>query len=99
MIKTMTTSAPTMMLGLSLLLGGSAFAGPPTQPAGKLNNGWNAKPFDYDKPSPLVVEESTPTEAQLSWVGRPPQMKADEPAPADKGRARPKVVAGMNIVR
>jgi len=88
-----------MMLGLSLLLGGSAYAGPATQPAGRLNNGWNGKLFDYDKPSLLVVEESTPTEAQASWVGRPPQMKADEPAPADKGRAKPKALSGMNIVR
>lgn len=41
---------------------------------------WNRAFFDYKK-VPLLVEETTPTTAQVNWRGRPPQMTANLPAP------------------
>ena len=77
MIRVMSYPASTMMLGLGLLLGSSAYAGPATQPAGTpASNGWRADLFRYDRPAKLIVEESTPTFAQSDWHTRPPQMKA-----------------------
>jgi dienelactone hydrolase len=68
-------------------------------PAG---NGWNPTWFDYRyaKPDALVVEETTPTAAQVDFRSRPPQ-KAAEPAdlapPA--GPAKPVTIKGVDIVR
>jgi fermentation-respiration switch protein FrsA (DUF1100 family) len=41
---------------------------------------WDRAFFDYKK-SPLIVEETTPTAAQVNWRGRPPQLPANLPAP------------------
>src|SRR4051812_35574346 len=86
-----------MVLGLSLLAGTPAAGAPSTPPAG--SSGWTPALFSYDRPDKLVVEESTPTAAQVDWRGRPPQMKANEPDPAQKGSAAPRAVADLNILR
>jgi uncharacterized protein len=93
--------ASTMMigLGLGLLLGSSAYAGPATQPGSPARNGWSADPFRYDRPAKLVVEETTPTVAQSDWHSRPPPMKADEPDPVATGPAKPRAVEHMSILR
>jgi alpha-beta hydrolase superfamily lysophospholipase len=94
--------ASTLMIGLGLLLGSSAYGSPATQPAdggAPPRNGWSADPFRYDRPAKLVVEESTPTAAQADWHSRPPQMKADEPEPVATGPAKPRVVEQMNVLR
>jgi len=97
----MSYPASTLMLGLGLLLGSSAYGSPATQPsaASPARNGWSADPFRYDRPAQLVVEESTPTFAQSDWHTRPPQMKADAPDPIATGPAKPRAVEHMNVLR
>jgi dienelactone hydrolase len=101
MIRVMSYPASTMMLGLGLLLGSTAYAaGPATQPARTpAANGWSADLFRYDRPAKLIVEESTPTVAQSDWHTRPPQMKADDVNLVATGPAKPRVVEHMNILR
>ena len=63
-------------------------------------NGWDKSLFDYDRPGELVVEESTPTPAQVDWRGRPPQMRRkDGPDPKVSDRpAKPRTVESLEIV-
>src|SRR2546423_2529702 len=61
-----------------------------TQPTAA-ENGWDGRLFDFDRPAKLVVEETTPTPAQVDWRGRPPQAGAGPGAPraARRGGRRP----------
>ena len=90
------------MAGLVLLCAATlAIAGPAdpaTRPASP-PNGWSPRLFDYERPPKLVVEESTPTPAQVEWRGWPAQMKADEADPAERGRAQPRAVEQMDVLR
>ncbi len=99
----MSYPASTIMLGLGLLLGSSAYAGPATRPSGTAapsGNGWSADVFRYDRPARLIVEESTPTVAQSDWHTHPPQMKADDAdLIASAGPAKPRVIEHMNFLR
>jgi dienelactone hydrolase len=69
---------------------------PSTEPA----NGWDRSWFAYDRPdaSTLVVEETTPTQAQMSFSSRPPRMTEDRLDDAAK-HAKPRTLDGVDIVR
>src|SRR5688572_10651326 len=60
---------------------------------------WNRAFFDYKK-MPVLVEESTPTAAQVNWRGRPPQMAGSLPAPKATNKAAKRWSDGrLEIVR
>lgn len=99
----MTTTVVAATIGFTLLAAAAATAwgepttSPSTRPAAA--NGWNGKLFRYDRPAKVVVQESTPTAAQVDWRSRPPQAKADAPRPVARDAApEPRVVAEMNVV-
>lgn len=108
----MSISACAIALGaisLGFFLTASADAGSPapatrpsiTDKADKAegSNGWTAKPFDYRRPDKLVVEQSTPTAAQVSWVGRPPRLGIHPADPVATGPAKPRTEGPMDVVR
>jgi fermentation-respiration switch protein FrsA (DUF1100 family) len=64
-----------------------------------VSNGWTPKPFDYTRPDKLIVEESTPTAAQVSWVGRPPRLPVTPPDPVARAKAKPRIEGPMDVVR
>jgi len=80
----------------------NSFAAGATAPAdtAAVSNGWESKWFDYDRPERLVVEESTPTAAQVDYSRRPPRRKvsADEPLTSSVKPARPLAVGPLDIV-
>ena len=65
-----------------------------------VSNGWDASWFDYERPEKLVVEESTPTAAQLDFIGRPPQVRVapDEVLKAPERRAKPRAAGPLDVV-
>lgn len=63
-----------------------------------IDNGWDRKLLDYVRPAKLVVEETTPTDAQVNFWMRPPQTDAEAPEPRQTGRAEPRAVGNINIV-
>jgi dienelactone hydrolase len=64
----------------------------------KVDNGWDRKLFNYVRPAKLVVEETTPTDAQVNFWMRPPQASADAPEPKDLGPAKPRAVGNLNVL-
>jgi dienelactone hydrolase len=92
-------------LSTLLLLGGAtlAFADPIARPAaapGETGNGWDPSYFNYKKPTTLVVEETTPTRAQVDWQRQPPKLPADLKAPvASPTPAKPFTHENLNLVR
>src|SRR5688500_9252066 len=83
-------------LATLLFASDAAFAQPPTTRA---TTPWDAAFFDYKK-TPLVVEETTPTAAQVDWRGRPPRMPANLAAPEPSNvPAKPWSNGSLNIVR
>ena len=65
-----------------------------------LKNGWDASWFEYGRPQPLVVEESTPTGAQVAFAGRPPQVNVGpgEALKAPAKPAAPRTVGPLDVV-
>jgi fermentation-respiration switch protein FrsA (DUF1100 family) len=59
---------------------------------------WNRDFFDYRK-GPLLVEESTPTAAQVDWRGRPPRLAGNLAAPKVNGPAKRRSNGTLDIVR
>jgi dienelactone hydrolase len=76
------------------LAASAAFCDPATRPA----NPWNPSLLRYDAVVP-IVEESTPTPAQLDFWKRPPALKADAPAPTATSGAKPAEVGPVEITR
>ncbi len=81
---------------LFLLVGAAAFAQTPatlptTNPAPK-SNGWDPSPLTYEHCDHLVVEQTTPTPAQINFRLRPPQMPADSPDPVQTTSPPPPAV-------
>jgi dienelactone hydrolase len=64
-------------------------------------NGWDAGWFDYERPAHVVVEESTPTPAQVDYTRRPPQQRpsADQPLRPSAAPARPRALGPLDVVR
>lgn len=62
------------------------------------DNGWDRKLFDYIRPAKLVVEETTPTDAQVNFWLRPPQATADAPPPKATGPAKSRAVGNANVI-
>lgn len=83
-------------------LAGRSFAEPTTrtatQPAG--GNGWDGSWFNYTKSGKLVVEETTPTRAQVDWRQPPAKLAAGTAAPvAPKADVKPLAYEHMNLTR
>ena len=100
----MSTTAFAMTVGLTLLFSavtawGARVADPTPRPPAKPANGWNAGMYRYQRPAQMIVEESTPTEAQVDWRARPPALRPNEAAPAATAPATPRAVDNLNIVR
>ena len=71
---------------------------PTTNPTTPLST-WDRAFFDYKKTS-LVVEETTPTPAQVDWRHRPPQLTKTFATPrAAKSPAKPWTDGRLNILR
>jgi len=88
-----------LLLGtLAFALSGVAlFAEAPGAPAG---NPWDASAFSYTRTHPLVIEETTPTPAQVDYRKQPPKLPANTPAPvATRKPAKPYTTDTLNIVR
>lgn len=62
-------------------------------------NGWDKSSFDYERTRPLVVEESTPTPAQVNWSARPPQMRGKGDVKATAEAVAPRVVENLEVTR
>ena len=63
------------------------------------DHGWDPGAFAYERANPLVVEESTPTAAQLAFLPRPPQEPDNAPPPSATAAAAPATIGHMNILR
>jgi dienelactone hydrolase len=65
-----------------------------------VSNRWDSTWFDYERPDRLIVEESTPTAAQVDYTRRPPQrdVSADEKLTASAKPARPRAVGPLDVV-
>ncbi len=75
----------------------ACFAGAAEAPRAA-DNGWDAKLFAYDRPDELVVEVTTPTEAQTSIWHRPAPMPADAPDPVrTTGDVKPSSMGGVRV--
>jgi len=59
---------------------------------------WLSTYFFYNRPDTIVVEETTPTKAQLSFYGRPPVLKKVDAKLEDK-QAEPAKVGQVDIRR
>ncbi|MDB5172114.1 MAG: dipeptidyl aminopeptidase/acylaminoacyl-peptidase-like protein [Phycisphaerales bacterium] len=84
-------------LAATVVLGSQAFADSTTPVAGKLNNGWDGKLLNYERTEKLIVEETTPTDAQVNFWMRPPQATADAAEPRDAGAAKSRAVGKVNV--
>jgi dienelactone hydrolase len=86
---------------VALTLSGTlVFADQAPQTAQPAGNGWDAAAFNYKVGAPLVVEETTPTAAQVDWVHQPPKLPAGTPAPvATKGKVEPYHTDYFNVTR
>jgi dienelactone hydrolase len=61
---------------------------------------WDASLFAYQRAEQMAVEETTPTEAQVDFRFRPPQLKPNAAAPrATDRRAKPVTAGRLDIVR
>jgi dienelactone hydrolase len=80
----------------------NSFAAPAGKTAGKaaVSNGWEATWFEYDRPDHLVVEEWTPTAAQVDYTRRPPQrfVPEDQDLVPTREPARPRPVGPLDVV-
>src|SRR4051812_8904020 len=85
-----------LCFGVVLMSSVRSFAGE----TGVIANGWDASWFDYERPGTLVVEESSPTQAQLEFSGRPPQVRVapGEILKASERRAKPRAAGPLYIV-
>src|SRR5688572_28962880 len=101
----MSNALMTAVIGLGVLASladGSSAA--TTQPARreaggeKVQNGWSGKLYEFQRPRELIVEETTPTPAQVNWRQRPPAMKPDAPEPKATRPARPALMGDFNVV-
>jgi dienelactone hydrolase len=82
------------------LAGTLLFAEPVTPAVESPGNGWDAAAFSYKKSTPLAVEETTPTRAQVDWQHQPPKLPVTTAAPvATTTPAAPFSTDGLNIVR
>ena len=69
-------------------------------PAAAAGNPWDASAFSYTRTHPLVIEETTPTPAQVDYRKQPPKLPANTPAPvATRKPAKPYTTDTLNIVR
>lgn len=59
---------------MAMLAGPALTQTRPAGPASRPANGWDKGGLKYERPKMLVVEEATPTAAQMDWKGRPPEM-------------------------
>ena len=60
---------------------------------------WLSTYFFYNRPNKIVVEETTPTKDQLSFHGRPPQLKKADAMLADSKQADPVKIGQVDIRR
>jgi dienelactone hydrolase len=92
----------TLLASLALTLAtGLAYAQPATRPVDPqvTTNGWDASWFSY-KPAKLVVEETTPTRAQVDWQHHPPKLPPNTlPPVAATGPVKPYVYESLSITR
>ncbi|HWE02052.1 MAG TPA: alpha/beta hydrolase [Tepidisphaeraceae bacterium] len=63
-----------------------------------LDNGWDRKLFDYRRPEKLIVEQTTPTDAEVNFWIRPPRISHDAPDPKASGPAEPRVMGNANVI-
>jgi fermentation-respiration switch protein FrsA (DUF1100 family) len=104
MIRSRITSVRSILsilaIALALNLSGWARGGEgKSEEVTVVKNGWDRHYFEYKRPQKLIVEESTPTEAQLNFWMRPPQVEGpDAPEPTATGPAQPVIVGGVKVV-
>jgi dienelactone hydrolase len=94
MIQAVNTLLPRILLTMSFVpaLASHAAAAMP-------NQDWDPGLFAYERPETLAVEVTTPTARQVAWIGRPPEMAADPPAPkATEGRVKPRTVGPVDVL-
>jgi fermentation-respiration switch protein FrsA (DUF1100 family) len=86
-------------LAISVLaIGLSALAALAGETESGVENGWDRKLFDYQRPEKLVVAQSTPNDAQVNFWLRPPRISADEADPKATGPAEPRQVGNANVI-
>ncbi|MDB5355565.1 MAG: dipeptidyl aminopeptidase/acylaminoacyl-peptidase-like protein [Phycisphaerales bacterium] len=85
-------------LALAMVFGSLATAASAASDEDKSSNGWDRKLLNYDRPEKLIVEETTPTDAQVNFWMRPPQAAANAPEPKDLGVAKPRAVGNVNVI-
>ncbi len=60
---------------------------------------WLSTYFFYNRPDKIVVEETTPTKEQLSFYGRPPQLKKGDALVVGDKPAKPAQMGDVDIRR
>lgn len=92
-----TTFTTLLLLGMLSIVTSSAACGQTTRPS-KAENGWDAKWFAYERPSKMIVEETTPTPDQVNFWKRPKQADPDAPALTASGPAVPMTVGEADVL-
>ena len=60
---------------------------------------WDPSLFRYERREKLAVEVTTPTPQQVAWMGRPPEMGPNPPAPkATEGPVKPRTVGRIDVL-
>ncbi|HSI35081.1 MAG TPA: alpha/beta fold hydrolase [Tepidisphaeraceae bacterium] len=99
-VSKMFTSLIPALVVLVLIAAAPAFGQAPAAPAAPETPAWDAAFFKYERTTPLVVEETTPTAAQVDWKARPARLPADLPAPrATAGPVKPYDLEGLRVTR
>ena len=94
--KGVNTFPPKLLLAMTIL---PALMQNDTIAAEARTGDWDASLFAYERPETLEVQASTPTAAQVSWVGRPPQMKKGAAVKAtDAADPKPRRVGPVDVL-
>lgn len=90
-----------LVAATSLFLGPEVARGQATSRPSERSGGWSlGRLFDYARPERIVVEESTPSKAHLSFHGRPPQLReSGNDLDLTERTAEPTTVGSVDIRR
>jgi dienelactone hydrolase len=94
----MNPSQVAVLLGLGLA-GAPAMAqsSSATTQSVQVSNGWSSKWFDYKLDHKLIVQECTPTSAQVNFYTRPPQMGPNARVTPTTKPSAPKTIGDIDV--
>ena len=83
---------------LSCLLHLCLRAASPSFHGGSSTQPWESARFNYERPKHIAVEQTTPTDDQISFTHRPKIAEASAPDPIDTPAAKPRNLENYNVI-